>query len=204
MKIRTVIIDDHTLFNDGLALILRESGQFEVVGQIYDSRQALHACLLLVPDLILVDYNMPYMSGLEIVAQLQTLMGKPKIVIISMYAEKRELKLFSAVNVDGYLSKTTPSAELISSLTKIVAGDKIISVGTANKEKPARDFFALKHQLTKREYEIVLGLKEDRTTEQIAQQLGLSYLTVETHRKNINAKLKLRSKQELFEFLRSI
>jgi len=135
---------------------------------------------------------------------LQTLMSKPKIVIISMYAEKRELKLFSAVNVDGYLSKTTPSAELISSLNKIVAGDKIISVGTVNKEKPARDFFALKHQLTKREYEIVLGLKEDRTTEQIAQQLGLSYLTVETHRKNINAKLKLRSKQELFEFLQSI
>ena len=204
MKIRTVIIDDHTLFNDGLALILRESGQFEVVGQIYDSRQALHNCHHLIPDLILVDYNMPYISGLEIVAQLQTLMSKPKIVIISMYAEKRELKLFSAVNVDGYLSKTTPSAELISSLNKIVAGDKIISVGAVNKEKPARDFFALKHQLTKREYEIVLGLKEDRTTEQIAQQLGLSYLTVETHRKNINAKLKLRSKQELFEFLQSI
>ena len=73
-----------------------------------------------------------------------------------------------------------------------------------NKEKPARDFFALKHQLTKREYEIVIGLKKGCTTDQIAQQLGLSYLTVETHRKNINAKLKLGSKQELFEFLQSI
>ena len=204
MKIKTVIIDDHALFNDGLALILKESGQFEVAGQIYDSRQALHNCHQLMPDLILVDYNMPYLNGLEIVADLQTLLSKPKIVIISMYAEKRELKLFSAVNVDGYLSKTTPSAELIASLKKIVSGDKIMSAGAVQKEKSAKDFFALKHQLTKREYEIVIGLKEGKTTEQIAQQLGLSYLTVETHRKNINAKLKLASKQEFFEFLQSI
>jgi len=204
MKIRTVIIDDHALFNDGLALILKESGQFEVAGQIYDSRRALRNCHQLMPDLILVDYNMPYLNGLEILADLKTLLSKPKIVIISMYAEKRELKLFSAVDVDGYLSKTTPSAELITSLKKIVAGDKIMSAGLVQKEKPAKDFFALKHQLTKREYEIVIGLKEGKTTEQIAQQLGLSYLTVETHRKNINAKLKLASKQEFFEFLQSI
>lgn len=204
MKIRTVIIDDHTLFNDGLALILKESGQFEIVGQIYDSRQAVYNCHQLIPDLILVDYNMPYLSGLDVVAELQKLMSKPKIVIISMYAEKRELKLFSAVNVDGYISKTTPSAELISSLNKIVAGDKVVRVGSVHKERIAKDFFALKHQLTRREHEIVMCLKDGKTTDQIAQQLGLSYLTVETHRKNINAKLKLGSKQELFEFLQSI
>lgn len=203
MKIRTILIDDHTLFNDGLALILKESGFFEVVGQIYDSRQALHSCHLLIPDLVLVDYNMPHLNGLEIVAQLKTLMSKPKIVIISMYAEKRELKLFTAANVDGYLTKTTPAAELISNLKKIVAGDRIMHVGSVQKDKTEKDFFALKHRLTKREHEIILALKEGKNTEQIARQLGLSYLTVETHRKNINAKLKLESKQEFFAFLQS-
>ncbi|MBD2753087.1 response regulator [Spirosoma validum] len=204
MKIRTVIIDDHALFNDGLALILKESELFEVVGQVYDSRQAMYICQGKVLDLILVDYNMPHVNGLEVVAQLKTLLNKPRIVIISMYAQRKELNLFSAAGVDGYLAKTTPSAELIASLQKIMAGDRILSVNRQPKESTVNDFFALKHQLTKREYEIVLGLKEGKTTEQIAQAMGLSYLTVETHRKNINAKLKLTSRQEFYDFLQSL
>lgn len=204
MKTRTVIIDDHALFNDGLALILKASGFFEVVGQVYDSRQAMYTCQGMLLDLILVDYNMPHLNGLEVVAQLQTLLNKPRIVIISMYAEKKELGLFSAANVDGYLAKTTPSGELITSLQKIMSGDRILSLGRPQKESTVSDFFALKHQLTKREYEIVLLLKEGQTTEQVAQTMGLSYLTVETHRKNINAKLKLSNKQAFYDFLQSL
>lgn len=203
MKIRTVIIDDHALFNDGLALILKESDLFEVVGQVYDSRQAMYICQGLVLDLIIVDYNMPYLNGLEVVAQLKTLLNKPRIVIISMYAEKKEINLFLAINVDGYLAKTTPSAELITSLQKIMAGDRILSV-SSQQESEVNDFFALKHHLTKREYEIVLGLKAGKTTEHIAQDMGLSYFTVETHRKNINAKLKFTTKQEFYDFLQSL
>lgn len=204
MKTRTVIIDDHALFNDGLALILKASDLFEVVGQVYDSRQAMYTCQGMLLDLILVDYNMPHLNGLEVVAQLQTLLNKPRIVIISMYAEKKELSLFSAANVDGYLAKTTPSGELITSLQKIMSGDRILSLGRPQKESTVSDFFALKHQLTKREYEIVLLLKEGQTTEQVAQAMGLSYLTVETHRKNINAKLKLSNKQAFYDFLQSL
>lgn len=204
MSTRTVIVDDHALFNDGLALILKESDLFDVVAQVYDSRQAMYTCQRVVPDLILVDYNMPHLNGLEVVAQLKTLLPKPRIVIISMYAEKKELSLFSAASVDGYLAKTIPSAELIASLQKIMAGDRILSVGRQQKASTVNDFFALKHQLTKREYEIVLGLKDGKTTDQIAQGLGLSYLTVETHRKNINAKLKLTSKQAFYDFLQSL
>lgn len=204
MKTKTVIIDDHALFNEGLALILKESGSFEVVGQIYDSRQAVYQCQTLVPQLVLVDYNMPYLNGLEVVKQLQNLPSKPRIVIISMYADKQELKLFAEANVEGYLTKTTSSADLVENLKKVMAGDKIISVDRKQKESNVKDFFALKHQLTKREYQIVLGLKEGKTTEQLAQHLGLSYLTVETHRKNINAKLKLNSKHEFYEFLQSV
>lgn len=204
MRIRTVIIDDHYLFNDGMALILKESGLFEVIGQVYDSRQALYTCQKMVPQLILVDYNMPHVNGLEVVEQLKNLLSKPFIVIISMYAEKRERNLFAAANVDGYLPKTIPVPELVESLKRIMDGEKIMSFGKQEKTGEVKDFFALKHKLTKREYEIVLGLKSGNTTEQIAKMLGLSYLTVETHRKNINAKLKLTSKKEFYDFLESI
>lgn len=204
MNTKTIIVDDHHLFNDGLSLILKESGVFQVIGQVYDSRQALHTCQVLMPDLVLVDYNMPQLNGLEVVAQLKSLLPKPRIVIISMYAQKREISRFAAAQVDGYLTKTTPAAELILSLQKIMAGDRILRVDQPGKESSVKDFFALRHQLTKREYEIVLALKAGNTTEQIAQKLGLSYLTVETHRKNINAKLKLGNKQEFYDFLQSL
>lgn len=204
MKFKTLIIDDHALFNEGLALILKECAAFEVVGQVYDSRKATHQCQLLAPDLVLLDYNMPYLNGLHVVASLQTLLKKPKIVIISMYADKRELNLFKAANVDGFLTKTTSSKELVSSLTKIMAGVKLLNTGAPAKEASVKDFFALKHQLTKREYEIVKLLKNGETTDQIAVKLGLSYFTVETHRKNINAKLKLHNKQEFYNFVQSL
>ena len=73
MKTTTIIIDDHTLFNDGLRLILKESKSFEVIEQIYDSRHAYHKCFTLMPGLTIVDYNMPYLNGPEVVKQLKSL-----------------------------------------------------------------------------------------------------------------------------------
>lgn len=204
MKIRTLIIDDHSLFNDGLALILKESSDFEVVGQVYDSRKAAFACQVLSPNLILLDYNMPYLNGLEVIEVIRKFLFNPKVVIISMYADKKEINLFKASNVDGFLTKTSSSVELITSLNKVMAGEKVIHTGRPRKENSVKDFFALKHQLTKREYEIVMWLKDGKTTEEIANDLGLSYLTVETHRKNINAKLKLSNKQEFYNFLQTL
>lgn len=204
MTIKTIIIDDHHLFNDGLSLILKESGNFEVIEQVYDSRQAQYKCQVLQPQLVLVDYNMPHLDGLQVVKQLKALASNCKIVIISMYADKREIGLFEAAGIDGYLTKTTPSAEIISSIKKIMKGEKVITTGTKKKEVPEKDFFALKHQLTKRELEILKALKKGYTTEQVAAALGLSYYTVETHRKNVNQKMNFKTKNEFYEFLEGI
>lgn len=204
MKIKTLIIDDHALFNEGLALILKESSDFEVIGQVFDSRKATYNCQLLNPDLVLLDYNMPHLNGLDVVAQIKELPHKPKIVIISMYADKRELNLFKAAKINGFLTKTTSSTDLISSLKNVMSGNTVLDIGREVKESLAKDFFALKHQLTKREYQIIIALKEGKTTEELASDFGLSYLTVETHRKNINAKLKLKNKKEFYDFLQTI
>ena len=201
MKTKVIIIDDHSLFNDGLTLILKESGVFDVIEQVYDSRQAYFKCFSLLPELIIIDYNMPYLNGLEVVKQLNTMSHGYKIVIVSMYAEKREIALFEEAGISGYLTKTTPAVEIISSLKKIVGGEKIINSGIEKKAAYEKDFFALKHHLTKREVEILKALKQGNTTEQVANVLGLSYYTIETHRKNINQKLKFKTKNEFYEFL---
>jgi DNA-binding NarL/FixJ family response regulator len=204
MKTRTIIIDDHSLFNDGLRLILKEAKSFEVIEQIYDSRHAYHKCFTLMPSLIIVDYNMPYLNGLEVVKQLKSLNYEKKVVIVSMYADKREVALFDAVGVDGYINKTIPSDVLVSSLKKILRGEKVFMANNLDKVDLEADSFAKTHQLTKREIEILKLVKKDYTAEQIAGVLNLSTYTVETHRRNINNKLNFSSKKAFYEFLEQL
>lgn len=201
MKTKTIIVDDHSLFNDGLRLILKESGAFDVIEQVYDSRQAYHKCFSLMPALIIVDYNMPYLNGLEVVKQLKSLAYDKKVVIVSMYADKRELELFDQVGVDGYITKTTPGSTMVTTLQRILAGEKVFVTNNFNKEVLDKDSFAKQHQLTKREAEVIKLMGKDYTSEQMAEAMHLSVFTIETHRKHINQKLKFNSKQEFYEFL---
>jgi DNA-binding NarL/FixJ family response regulator len=199
----TIIIDDHSLFNDGLALILKES-DFKVIEQVYDSRQAFFKCYSLRPDLVIIDYNMPNLNGLEVVKQINSLDYDCKIVIVSMYADKKEIALFKEEGVDGYINKTTPAADLIQALNAILKGEKVFITNAIEKPKVQKDEFEKKHRLTKRELEILKLIKDDYTTEQIATSLELSYYTVETHRKNIKHKLNFDTKQEYYDFLKGL
>jgi DNA-binding NarL/FixJ family response regulator len=201
MKTTTIIIDDHSLFNDGLRLILKESKSFEVIEQIYDSRHAYHKCFTLMPGLIIVDYNMPHLNGLEVVKQLKSLNYEKKVVIVSMYADRKEIKMFDEVGVDGYINKTTPSNIMVDSLKKILLGEKVFIANNLNKADVEPDNFAKGHQFTKREVEVLKLLKKSYTNDQIAAVLNLSVYTVETHRKNINHKLNFSSKKEFYDFL---
>jgi len=200
-----VLVDDHQLFNDGLRLILNNSPRFEVVGQVFDSRRAYDTCAGLQPDLVLVDYNMPHYNGEAIVAQLRQLPNTCRIVIISMYAEKKEIARFKALHVDGFMAKTVPAERLVTLLDRVMQGEQIIETDVPRPEPlPVPDHFRLKQLLTKREIEILKGVKQGLTTEQIASQLGLSYFTVQTHRKNINRKLPSLTQKELYEFLETL
>lgn len=180
-------------------MLLKESELFEIVGQVSDSRQSYSQCLEKLPKLIIIDYNMPYLNGLQIVHQLKTLPYQPKIVVVSMYADHREIELFEKEGVHGYFPKTTPSPQLIQGLISILTGKKVFELN--KKSVPEPDHFHLKNQLTKREMEVLKLIKEGLTTEHMAAHLGLSYYTIETHRKNINQKMKFSSKKEMYDFL---
>jgi DNA-binding NarL/FixJ family response regulator len=205
MPIRTIIIDDHRLFNDGLSLILRESPDFEVVQQTFDSRRAYDDCRRHRPELVLVDYNMPYLDGQEVVRQLKQLPHPCKLVVISMYAEKREINQFKALGVDGYLAKTVPAEELRQALRQIMAGQTVLEK-TQSTLVPTQggDYFHLRQQLTRREIEILRLVGKELTTEEIAERLCLSFYTVQTHRKNISQKLPFTGGKEFYDFLESL
>lgn len=199
-----LIIDDHPLFNDGLALILKQSNDFKVVGQVYDSRQALHQFQLLKPALVLVDFNMPHLDGLQVIKQLKTYLNTCKVVVVSMYADSRELLMFKEEGINGFLPKTIHPEQLYETLRAIMDGELIFRSTKVEKPEAVNDNFILKYRLSKREVEILKAIKAGNSTEKIAEILNLSYFTVETHRKNINQKLNIQSRQELFDLLDKI
>ncbi len=203
MPIRTILIDDHCLFNDGLSLVLRESPDFTVVEQVYDSRLALTACSKHAPDLVLVDFNMPHVDGLAVVEQVKQLPHPARIVVISMYAEKREIARFTELLVDGYIAKTVAADRLLTLLRQVMAGERVVE--TDNPTLPrSDDTFVVRYGLTKREIEILKRVKQGLTTEQIADELFLSYFTVQTHRKNISQKLPFDTKKDFYDFLATL
>ncbi|MFN3588690.1 MAG: response regulator [Spirosomataceae bacterium] len=199
MKTSCLIIDDHQLFNDGLTLILKESSRFDVLEQVTDSRLTYTKCLEKRPELVIVDYNMPFLNGTEVITQLKELPFLPKIVVVSMYADQREIEQFERSGIDGYFPKTIASCLLIEYLTQIMEGEKHFEY--SKKTVGYDERFQLKKQLTKRELDVLFLLKEGFTTIQMAEKLGLSYYTIETHRKNINQKMKFVTKRELYDFL---
>ena len=202
---RTLLIDDHRLFNDGLSLVLREADDFVVVEQIYDSRQAFAACLRQAPDLVLVDFNMPHQNGLAVVEQLKTLPVPCRIVVISMYAEKREIARFQTLNVDGYIAKTATADRLLMLLRQVMQGQQVVETDTGPVvPSPPLDPVGVQYGLTKREIDILKQVRQGLTTEQIADALSLSYYTVQTHRKNISQKLPFDTKQDFHDFLNTL
>ena len=201
---RTILIDDHRLFNDGLSLVLRESPDFMVVEQVYDSRLALDACRRHTPDLVLIDFNMPHYDGLAVVKQLMALPYASKIVVISMYAEKSEIARFNALNVNGYIAKTVAADRLLTLLRQVMAGKQVVETDATPLPPHPDDPFRVRYGLTKREVEILKRVKQGLTTEQIAEELSLSYFTVQTHRKNITQKLPFKTKKEFYNFLETL
>ena len=205
MPTRTILIDDHRLFNDGLSLVLRDSMDFVVVEQVYDSRLALEVCSRLAPDLVLVDVNMPHYDGLAVVQQLKQLPISCRIVVISMYAEKHEITRFSALNINGYIAKTVAADRLLMLLRQVMQGQTVIETDTVpSSAQPAEDMVRSSYCLTKREVEILKRVKRGLTSEQIADELSLSYYTVQTHRKNIGHKLPFTTKKEYYDFLETL
>lgn len=189
--INTIIVDDHTLFNNGLCVILNESRQFNIIEQIYDSRQAYSKCFLLRPPLVVLDYNMPYLNGLEVVKQIKTLSYDCKVVVVSMYADHNELLLLQEAGVDGYISKTMPSDLLVDGLLRTLKGERLFLTDTFEKTAAKRGAWRNTRRLTKRETQVLELEQKQYTTQQIASALELSVYTVETHQKNIQQKIKI-------------
>ncbi len=202
--IRLLIVDDHNLFRHGLIRILSDYVELQIVGQAANGREAVALAEQLQPDVVLMDVNMPLLSGPDAVRQMRARF--PSLPVVMLTVSERDEDLFDAIQAGaaGYLLKNTSAAELIDALQRAQAGEAILAPSMAARlleefrslaaAAPREPAAALSPELSEREVEVLRLVAQGLSNKEIADALNLSEHTVKTHLANILAKLHLRSR----------
>jgi DNA-binding NarL/FixJ family response regulator len=187
--IRTVLADDHKLFCEGLQRVLDESGKFTVVGKFHNGQALLENLASCKGDLMIIDVEMPLLNGFDTIKRIRLNNPNLKIVVLSMHEESVFSHEAFTLGANGYLNKSMESAALIENLLEAYGGKKIFPVfnNVSKIESPFSD----------REYEILRLIAGGKTSEQIADRLHISHLTVKAHRRNMMRKLNVNNAAEL-------
>nr|WP_262895927.1 response regulator transcription factor [Marivirga aurantiaca] len=196
--------DDHNLFAEGLANLLRRKREFSVEGVFNDGKGLINHLRRNPTDVALIDLNMPQMDGFTAIKHIKAEGILCKLIILSTYADEKLVKQAEEIGVDAYVLKDAEPDELAFTIKEVVENryqfhfEHILRQADSNDRYP--DDFIRKYKLSKREIEIVVLVKDGLTNQEIADKLNLSVLTVTTHRKNIILKLEVKNTIGLVRF----
>ncbi|WP_183906684.1 response regulator transcription factor [Rufibacter immobilis] len=197
-----VIADDHKLFAQGLANLLNTDPDLQVTAIFNDGRSLLDHLQSQPTQVALIDLNMPFFNGEKTLQRMKEQGICCKKIVITMYADERLLKSCLALGIDAYLLKNTELDVVIDTIKAVVAGTYVLdqrASGQRIEDPTFKDDFLNVHKLSKREVEIVKLVAKGLTSAEIADTLFLSILTVDTHRRNIHQKLKVKNTAELIQ-----
>jgi DNA-binding NarL/FixJ family response regulator len=196
------VVDDHALFRAGLVRLLAEMPEFQIVGEAGSGQEALELIRRVNPDIILLDINMPGMSGVDVVCAHRSSPHKDQCRVIMLTISKSEEDLMGAIKAgaDGYLLKSAEPEELRRSILAVSQG---LSVLSPQVTRQVLDVAALgdkvrssDNELSSREMEVLSCLAQGKTTSQIAGELFISENTVKTHVRHILEKLQASNRAE--------
>lgn len=194
-----LLVDDHPMVQDGLTACLSYYPDINIIGSTQDGKNALAQALLLKPDVILMDISMPDMNGIDATEIITEQLTSTKVLIFSMHDSLEFVNSAMQAGASGYILKDTGSAEVYLAI-KAVASGKIHfspSIAAALTENPLREE---KEKLTTREQVVLAYIAQGLSNKAVAKMLGISFRTVEAHRRNIKAKLQLESLAELIRY----
>ncbi len=206
--IRVVIADDHAVVRQGIRGVLEEIEGLEVVGEAADGDQALAMTEANHPDLVVLDVTMPGKTGLEVARALRDAGSGVRVLLLSMHDEPEYVLEAVRAGADGYVLKDVTPAELRTAIIAIHEGREYFSarvthqLGVGLREEIEREQRRSRiDSLTPREVEVLVLVAQGQTNRGIAEQLGISPRTVETHRERVMAKLRIRSVAGLTRFV---
>ena len=202
-KIKILLADDHQLMLDGISSVLKTEKDLSIVATAANGEEVMEKIQLHPVDICLLDIQMPGMDGITTIEQLKTKYPLVKIIVVSTHNEKEIIFKVMRMGVGGYVLKNSSKTELVAAIKKVMNGgmylspevEKIIIEGEALQTESKNTIV-----LTPREVDILSLLAKEYTNEQIANELFISYRTVETHRKNIMQKTGTKNLAGLIKF----
>jgi RNA polymerase sigma factor (sigma-70 family) len=203
-KATILIVDDHQLIRQAWTSYINTHQRYRVVGESENVKDAIEAARTLLPEIIILDINLPDMSGLDAVEHLHESSPSSKILGISMHNQPAYARKMIKNGAMGYLCKNSSAKEMFLALDEIMKGKKYLCEEI--KEILTRQVMDNEEEntfksLSERELEIIQLIKQGLSSKEIAAQLFLSVKTVEVHRYNILKKLKLRNAAALVNFI---
>lgn len=207
MPINVSIVEDDDGIRDSLAVLLNGSQNIRCVSTHRSAEEAIKQIPAKQPDVVLMDINLPGMSGIDCVRKLKTLLPQTQILMLTMYEDTGQIFNSLAAGASGYLLKRTPPAKLLEAIEEVNRGSSPMSGKIArivveyfqNTKSAASEADAL----SKREREILDSLSKGYRDKEIAEALSISVDTVHSHLKNIYEKLHVHSRTEaVLKYLR--
>lgn len=208
--IRILIVDDHVLFREGLAAIIRAETDIEVVGFAGSVKEAVEIAGSVKPDIILMDFGMPDGTGAD--ATLRILKDSPECRIVFLTMSDQDEDLFAAIRsgAKGYILKSIQPSKLVAALRSVYRGESALSRSMtlrlmselARSDVPTRPRDPKLAKLTPRELDVLRALATGMTNQEIANQLFLSENTVKYHVHSILDKLEFADRREASQYAR--
>ena len=189
MPTRILLADDHQIVRQGLKALLEREG-FAVVAEVADGQEAIRAARERCPDVAVLDFGMPLLNGLGAAREILHACPRAKAILLTMHTEDHYVLEALQAGVKGYVVKTQASADLIRAIHEVLRGMMYLSPGVSQAVVEA---YLAKSELpvdplTPREREVLQLVAEGKSTKEIAQLLGISFKTAESHRTRIMKK----------------
>ncbi len=199
---RILLVDDHPLLREGLAMRLSMQSGLEICGEAASEEEGLARVKELEPDLMVVDIALKSGNGIELIKQVKSRFPKVKMLVVSCYDESLYAERALHAGALGYLNKQETNEKVVDAVRSVLAGERFVSEKIMQRlvsqalgdEQGAGDPV---EQLSDRELEIFRLIGQGKSTRAIADELFLSSHTIDTHRENIKRKLNIAGASEL-------
>lgn len=207
MKNRILIADDHPILRAGIREIIGSIKDAELVAEAVDGLDAYRKIISLIPDIAILDLEMPHLTGLEVCKKVMSEKHYTRFIILTMHKDKRFFEDAMASGVLGYLLKDTAIDDLVRCISSVAVGSQYVSpmihsylTSHQARQMMPPDVMAMYTTLTPTEKVILKLVAQSKTSSEIADSIFISPNTVDNHRTNIARKLKLEGKNSLMKF----
>lgn len=213
-EIKIILADDHPVVRQGLRALIESEANLFVIGEASNGLKTIDLVEELQPDVLVLDWMMPGLNGLEVTRELGKKLFQPKIIILSMHTSEVYVMDALRAGASGYVPKDSSEEILIQAINQVSTGGIYLApplskraveiyAEQARGKNPRKDNDNPFHLLTPRERDVFHLILEDYTNNKIAAHLSISPRTVQTHRANMMKKLRLKNLTELFSFAKN-